>query len=278
MFLNFGSHRMIREIPIVQIRPRKVQIRKNFSYEQLRELALSIRQNGMLQPLLVRRLSPEEYELISGERRLRAAVMCGERKIPCVVMTCTDKQAEIYSLAENLQRCDLDLIEEAEGITHLSKEYVLTKMEMAKSLGKRQSYIISRMNADSFTDEEKEIMTRYRLTAGHAGALLRLRDVVQRRMVLSEIIENAMNVSQTEGYIAEIQAQKIKDRQNNQQKKLIVKNTRIFENTIAKAINTMCSSGIPAESHRTETEDQIEYRIVIPKSKAKPETTKPMTA
>ncbi len=267
MFLNFGHSKKIQEIPIVQIRPRKVQIRKSFSNDQLRELALSIRQNGILQPLVVRKLNTEEYELISGERRLRATVLCGGVKVPCIVMDCTDQQAEIYSIVENIQRCDLNLVEEADGISSLVNEYVMTSRETAKELGKRQSFIAGRIKAAKFTDEEKNILTGYRLTEGHALALLKIADLVQRRMVLSEIIENGMNVSQTEGYIAEIQSQKIKDRKTAQKKKLIIKNSKIFENTIMKAINVMCSSGCPAETERNETEEYIEYRVRIPKVK-----------
>ncbi len=267
--MNIGGRRVC-EIPIVQIRPCRMQSRKSFSHEKLRELALSIKQNGILQPITVRRLSSLEYELISGERRLRAAVMCGNKKIPCIVLDCSDKQAEIYSLIENLQRCDLNFFEEAEGIQRLMKEYGMTKTDTAKKLGKRQSTISNKLRILKLDDEEKEIILKYNLTERHARALLKIEDTVLRRMILSEIIEESMNVSQSEKYIDEVLRRKSEDRQKSQKKRLVIKNIKIFENTINKAVDTMRSSGINAVTKQTETDEFIEFTVRIAKSKNKP--------
>ena len=266
--MNIGGRRVC-EIPIVQIRPCRMQSRKSFSHEKLRELALSIKQNGILQPITVRRLSSLEYELISGERRLRAAVMCGNKKIPCIVLDCSDKQAEIYSLIENIQRCDLNFFEEAEGIERLMKEYGLTKTDTAKKLGKRQSTISNKLRILKLDDEEREIILKYNLTERHARALLKIEDTVLRRMILSEIIEESMNVSQSEKYIDEVLRRKSEDRQKNQKKRLVIKNIKIFENTINKAVDTMRSSGINAVTKQTETDEFIEFTVRIAKSKNK---------
>lgn len=270
MLLNIGGGKRVCEIPIVQIRPCRMQSRKSFSHEKLRELALSIKQNGILQPITVRRLSSIEYELISGERRLRAAVMCGNKKIPCIVLDCSDKQAEIYSLVENLQRCDLNFFEEAEGIQRLMTQYGLTKTDTAKKLGKRQSTISNKLRILRLSDEEKQIILKYNLTERHARALLKIEDPVLRRMILSEIIEESMNVSQSEKYIDEILRQKSEDRQKTQKKKLVIKNIKIFENTINKAVDTMRSSGINAVTKQTETDEFIEFTVRISKSKNNP--------
>lgn len=160
--LNIGADKKVCEIPIVRIRPCRTQSRKNFSNEKLRELALSIKQNGLLQPITVRKLSSIEYELISGERRLRAAVMCGNKKIPCIVLNCSDKQAEIYSLIENLQRCDLNFFEEAEGIEKLMKRYSLTKTDTAKRLGKKQSTISNKLRLLKLSDGDRQIILKWR--------------------------------------------------------------------------------------------------------------------
>ncbi len=268
--MNIGGGKRVCEIPIVQIRPCRMQSRKSFSHEKLRELALSIKQNGILQPITVRRLSSIEYELISGERRLRAAVMCGNKKIPCIVLDCSDKQAEIYSLIENIQRCDLNFFEEAEGIERLMKEYGLTKTDTAKKLGKRQSTISNKLRILKLDDEEREIILKYNLTERHARALLKIEDTVLRRMILSEIIEESMNVSQSEKYIDEVLRRKSEDRQKNQKKRLVIKNIKIFENTINKAVDTMRSSGINAVTKQTETDEFIEFTVRIAKSKNKP--------
>lgn len=268
--MNIGGGKRVCEIPIVQIRPCRMQSRKSFSHEKLRELALSIKQNGILQPITVRRLSSIEYELISGERRLRAAVMCGNKKIPCIVLDCSDKQAEIYSLVENLQRCDLNFFEEAEGIQRLMTQYGLTKTDTAKKLGKRQSTISNKLRILRLSDEEKQIILKYNLTERHARALLKIEDPVLRRMILSEIIEESMNVSQSEKYIDEILRQKSEDRQKTQKKKLVIKNIKIFENTINKAVDTMRSSGINAVTKQTETDEFIEFTVRISKSKNNP--------
>lgn len=278
MLLSIGSNKRITEIPIVQIRPCRTQARKNFPHEQMCELALSVKQNGILQPITVRKLSTVEYELISGERRLRAAAMCGKKKIPCIVMNCSDKQAGVYSLVENLQRCDLNFFEEAEGIERLMTLYGLSRAEAAKKLGKRQYTIANKLRILRLTDEERDIILKYELTEKHARALLRINDVVLRRMILSEIIEEGMNVRQSEKYIEEVLTQKSKDRQRKQKKRLIIKNIKIFENTINKAVDTMRSSGINAVTKHTESDDFIEYTVRIPKSKHSPEGEKPMTA
>ena len=272
LLLNIGNGKRVYEIPIVQIRPCRMQSRKSFSHEKLRELALSIKQNGIIQPITVRKLSSLEYELISGERRLRAAAMCGNRKIPCIVLDCSDRQAEIYSLVENLQRCDLNFFEEAEGIQRLMTQYALTKTDTAKRLGKRQSTISNKLRILKLSDEEKEIILKYNLTERHARALLKIDDPVLRRIVLSEVIEEGMNVSGTEKYIDEVLSQKSEDRQKSQKKKLVIKDIKIFENTINKAVNTMRSSGINAVTKQTETNEFIEFTVRIAKSGNNPIT------
>lgn len=268
--LNIGGGKRICEIPIVQIRPCRIQTRKNFSHEKLRELALSIKQNGILQPITVRKLSSIEYELISGERRLRASVMCGNKKIPCIILDCSDKQAEVYSLIENLQRCDLNFFEEAEGIQKLMKEYGLTKTDTAKKLGKKQSTISNKLRILKLNDEEREIILKYNLTERHARALLKIEDTVLRRMILSEIVEECMNVSQSEKYIDYVLHQKSEDRRKSQKKRLVIKNIKIFENTINKAVDTMRSSGINAVTKQMETDEFIEFTVRIAKSKNNP--------
>lgn len=269
----------IIEIPLVQIRPCRTQARRIFRQEDLKELAESINQNGILQPLTVRKISVVEYELISGERRLRAAAMCGKSKVPCYVIICNDEQAGIYSLVENLQRKDLNIFEQAEGINTVMNVYGLTQEETARRLGKRQSTVANKLRILKLSREEREWILKANLTERHARALLRIDDPVTRKIILSEIIERNMNVSQSEKYIDAALNEKNIHKRKTQRKRVVIKDIKIFENTINKAVNTMRSSGIEAVSNQNETDDFIEYTVRISKSNISPDdNTKNMTA
>ncbi len=267
MFLSVCKEKKITNIPLVQIRPCRTQARHNFNDEKLRELAVSIKQNGILQPVTVRKISSSEYEIIAGERRLRAAAMCGKAKIPCIVIACSEEQAVIYSMIENIQRTDLNFFEEAEGISKLMKFCGLTQQETARRLGKKQSTIANKLRVLKLTDEEKELMMKAHLTERHARALLKINDVTDRRILLSEMIENNMNVTQSEKHIdLFIKRQKVR-KQQKQKQTLVIKDIRIFENTIKRAIETMRMSGVNALSSQSENDRYIEYTVRIPKSK-----------
>ena len=125
----FNNDNKITEIPIIRIRPNKAQPRKQFDEASLTSLSQSITENGILQPLTVRRASQSEYELIAGERRLRASVMAGLKKVPCIIVKCSDKESAIFALLENLQRSDLGVFEEARGISRLIRRFGLTQEE-----------------------------------------------------------------------------------------------------------------------------------------------------
>ena len=127
--MNFilKNENKISDIPIIKIRPNKAQPRKVFNEEDLNALSQSIAENGILQPLTVRKVSTTEYELIAGERRLRASVMAGLRKVPCIVIKCSEKESAVYALLENLQRSDLGMFEEARGVSRLIRRYGLTQ-------------------------------------------------------------------------------------------------------------------------------------------------------
>ena len=141
----FNNDNKITEIPIIRIRPNKAQPRKQFDEASLTSLSQSITENGILQPLTVRRASQSEYELIAGERRLRASVMAGLKKVPCIIVKCSDKESAIFALLENLQRSDLGVFEEARGISRLIRRFGLTQEEAAQRLGKTQSTIANKL-------------------------------------------------------------------------------------------------------------------------------------
>ena len=260
------SENTIAEIPIIKIRPNKAQPRKIFSEDELSALSRSISENGILQPLTVRKVSSTEYELVAGERRLRAAVLAGLRKVPCIVVKCSDKESAVYALLENLQRADLGIFEEARGISKLIRRYGLTQEQAAVKLGKTQSTIANKLRLLRLSEEEQEWMEKAGLSERHARALLRIDNETVRREVLSRIITENLNVKQSERLVGIYLNSTPKSTQAKGNSKAVIKDIRIFLNTINRAIDMMRLSGINAESDKTDTENFIEYTIRIPKS------------
>lgn len=265
--MNFvlKNENKISDIPIIKIRPNKAQPRKVFIESELSSLSQSISENGIIQPLTVRKFSASEYELISGERRLRASVMAGLRKVPCIVIKCSDKESAVYALLENLQRCDLGMFEEARGVSRLIRRYGLTQQEAAVKLGKTQSTIANKLRLLRLTYEEQEWIENAGLSERHARALLKLGDEKERREALSKIISENLNVQQTENLINLLVNSSPKTEKKAGVSKAVIKDVRIFVNTINKAIDTMRLAGIDAQSDKTDTDNFIEYTIRIPK-------------
>lgn len=267
MRLRSKEENRVRQIPLVQICPGKAQPRKNFSNEELLELAKSIQENGVLQPLTVRKAGLAGFELIAGERRLRAAALAGSEKVPCLVIDCDDQQAAIYSLLENLQRVDLDPFEEAEGIEKLIQEWHITQEEAAKRLGKKQSTIANKLRLLRLAPEEREAIQRAGLTERHARAVLKLKDGELRSIALRHMIERGLNVKQTENFVERL-LEKNREQERKSHRRIIIKDVRIFMNTINKAVDTMRLSGIDAFTDQKETEEYIECVVRIPKAAA----------
>lgn len=264
-------NKKVIEIPARKIRPNKTQPRQDFYEEDLRSLSQSISNNGLLQPLTVRKLKNDEYELIAGERRLRASVMAGFTKIPCIVMKCSDKDSAIFALIENLQRKDLGMFEEARGINRLIRKYGITQEQAAIQLGKKQSTVANKLRLLRLSYDEQDWIVQAGLTERHARALLKIQNEDSRKEVLSHIIAENLNVKETEKYISSLLDNNKKVQplhNNNNDKKIVVKDVRIFVNTISRAVDIMRMSGIDAVSNKEETEDYIEYTVKIPKETA----------
>lgn len=265
MNLIIKNENKISDIPIIKIRPNKAQPRKVFNEEDLNALSQSITENGILQPLTVRKVSATEYELIAGERRLRASVMAGLRKVPCIVIKCSEKESAVYALLENLQRSDLGMFEEARGISRLIRRYGLTQQEAAVKLGKTQSTIANKLRLLRLTYEEQEWIENAGLSERHARALLKLGDEGARREALSKIISENLNVQQSENIINLMLNSSPKNDKKQGFSKAVIKDVRIFVNTINKAVDTMRLAGIDAKADKTDTDNFIEYTIRIPK-------------
>lgn len=264
----------IVELPIIKIRPNKAQPRKLFNEGELTALSQSIAENGILQPLTVRKITPGEYEVVAGERRLRASALAGLKKVPCIVIKCSDKESAVYALLENLQRSDLGIFEEARGISKLIRRFGLTQEEAARRLGKTQSTIANKLRLLRLTYEEQEWIINAGLSERHARTLLRIDDEYLRREVLSKIISDNLNTRQADELVSIM----LNDCQQPQKRqginKAVIKDIRIFVNSINKAIETMRLAGIDARMGKTDTDSFIEYTIKIPKKQISADVNK----
>lgn len=269
--MNFliKSESKISDIPIIKIRPNKSQPRKQFNEDDLNSLSRSIAENGVLQPLTVRKISATEYEVVTGERRLRASALAGLKKVPCIIVKCSDKESAIYALLENLQRADLGIFEEARGISRLIRRYGLTQEQAAEKLGKTQSTIANKLRLLRLTPEEQEWIENSALSERHARALLKLDDEDERKSILTRVITEGLNVAQTEALVYLVTKSTPK-KHSRGKSKAVIKDIRIFVNTINKAVDTMRLAGIDAETLQTDKDDFIEYTIRIPKTQATP--------
>jgi ParB family chromosome partitioning protein len=256
----------ICEIPTIKIRPNKTQPRKIFDEDKLRDLSRSIEENGILQPLTVRKISQNEYEIIAGERRLRAAVMAGLSRVPCIIIKCNDRDSAMLALIENLQRCDLGIFEEARGISRLIRRYGITQEQAAKRLGKSQSTIANKLRLLNLSYDEQDWIVQAGLSERHARALLKIYDQELRKEALSNIIARNLNVSQTEEMIDKLlYNNSVKEVVQKGTRKIVIRDIRIFINTINKAVDTMKQAGIDAVCNHIDSGDYIEYTVKIPK-------------
>lgn len=246
-------------IPNEIIYPNPNQPRRNFNQEELVNLAISIRMNGILQPITVRE-THNGYELVSGERRLRASRLAGMLSVPCIVIEANNFKSAVYALIENLQRQNLGYFEEASAIEKLMYDFGLSQDEVAKQLGKAPSTVSNKLRLLALPPKVRDLLCENGLSERHARALLRLPEE-KRLPVLEKIIEKKMNVLQTEEYIEELLANKSSGRVT----KTMFSDVRIFINTINHAVETMKKAGIRADIKKEEQAEDYVYHIKIPK-------------
>lgn len=252
----------VYDIPQELIVPNPDQPRKRFDFDELESLAQSIRENGILQPITVRTTQDKKYELIAGERRLRAARLVGLVKIPALVIDMEQKDSALFALIENLQRQSLDFFEEAEAIERLIVDYNMSRDEVARRLGIAQSTLSNRLRILKLPEEMRFKISRAGLTERHARALLTLEDDVSRQRALSIIIDRHLNVAESERMIEQMIS-----RRNRKGTSLRgIRDVRLFINTLNHAVDTIRRAGVDADTARSETEEYIEYVVRIPKT------------
>ena len=253
--------RRVLDLPIDALRPNPNQPRIEFDEASLRSLSDSIRRYGILQPLTVRR-TDEGYELIAGERRLRAAKLAGLREVPCLLARSSEEESALLALIENLQRRDLHYLEEAAAIARLIATYGLSQEQAAERLGKSQSAIANKLRLLQLTADQRQFVLDNGLTERHARAVLRLPEN-RRSEALIMIAKRKMNARATDLYIDQLL-----NETPGKHRVSMVKDVRIFVNTIDHAIRLMTDNGVPATSHREERDGYIEYTVRIPTAAA----------
>lgn len=263
---------------IDDISPNPVQPRKIFDDDALKELSESIRSYGILNPLTVR-LRGGKYELVAGERRLRAARLAGLREVPCILLDVNMEDASLIALVENLQRRDLDFIEEAVGINRLIRMFGMSQEEAARRIGKSQSAVANKLRLLKLPQDILDSLRANGLTERHGRALLRLPRAEEQRAALEFIIENGLTVAATDAYIdallsppeeteEETTVEENPEERPTGRRAFVLKDVRVFLNTVTRSIDLMKQGGIDAGIHREDTEDSLILTISIPKKQA----------
>ena len=250
-------------LPIDQIRPSPFQARREFSEQELAALAQSIRENGLLQPVTVRKLSDGGYELVAGERRLRACRLAKMTTIPAILCNYGDEQTAALGLLENIQRADLNPFEQAQGMKDVMVLWDCTQAEAAKRLGMAQPTLANKLRLLQLNADQRQFVLDNNLTERHARAVLRLPEN-RRSEALITIAKRRLNARQTDSYIEQL----LNSTPKAGHRISMVRDVRIFVNTIDHAIRLMTDNGVPATAHREEKDGYIEYTVRIPTAAA----------
>lgn len=248
-------------LPVDAISPNPNQPRRVFGTQELEELAGSIQALGLLQPLTVRRRA-DGWELVAGERRLRAAKLAGLEEVPCISLQIDEQRSSLLALVENLQRKDLDFWEEALALDRLISVYHLSQEEAARRIGKSQSAVANKLRLLKLPEGVLEQMCQSGCTERHARALLRLEEPQDQVQAAAQVVERHLTVAQTEALVESMVA-----RQQTARKKptFLIRDVRLFLNTITRSLDLMRSAGVDAQCRRTDTDQEILLTIHIPR-------------
>ena len=257
----------ISDIPVDIIEVNPDQPRRSFSEEELLELTESIREYGVIQPVIVRENEMGTYTLIAGERRLRASILSGLTKIPAIIRKSDSQDSAILALVENVQRENLGYMEEALAYNKLIEEYSMTQSELALRVGKKQSTISNKIRLLALPEDIQDALVSNKLTERHARALLKLVDDELRRYVIERVVSHGLNVRQTEKLIEDI----LFKQQEEQRKKnkIIYISYKLYLNTIRKTFNEIFQVENGAKYTQEDMGDYFEVKITIPKQASK---------
>jgi len=248
-----------RRIPVGQISRNPGQPRRIFDRDALEQLADSIARFGVITPLTVRK-ADGGYELIAGERRLRAAKLAGLSAVPCYILEADDEGSSLMALIENLQRRDLDCFEEAQSLQRLTQLYGMTQEQAAQRIGKTQSAVANKLRLLRLAPETVLTVRTHGLTERHARALLRITDPEAQSAAALHIARQQMNVAQAERYIDQC----VTAAPPRQKRRVVVRDVKIFLNTIDRAVSTMRQAGFNAQLSRRQEGEDILLTVKIP--------------
>lgn len=265
--------REVARIPLDAIRPNPYQPRHVFAQDALEELCASIKQYGLLQPISVRKAGNDVFELIAGERRLRASRMAGLTHIDAIIFTTYEQDSAVIAMMENLQRENLHYMEEAEGYQNLIRDHGLSQDELARRLGKNQSTIANKMRILKLPMGVKRMLLEYNLTERHARALLRLHNEEMQLKIVNVVVEQNLNVKATEDLvertISRIYGIEAEEKTKSSKINCFVRDTRLFVNSIKTIVRQMSDAGLAPKFDTNESEGGVEIRVWIPNVHAK---------
>ncbi len=257
----------IEHVAIDRVIPNPYQPRKVFSDAALQELADSILEHGLMQPITVRMIG-NSYELIAGERRLKASKLAGLETIPAVIVEVTTKDSAVLALIENLQRENLNFLEESQAYHKIMQDYGYTQQELAATLGKNQSTVANKLRVLKLSPMVQRLLIENNLTERHARALLKLPNEEYQLMALEKVIKQELNVKRTEQIIEQMLVDITKEdmikHKANQKVKSYIRDMRLVTNTITEAVNLIQKAGVDAKYTMKEHADSYEIRIKIP--------------
>jgi ParB family chromosome partitioning protein len=266
--LHMGTGSRVLDLPLEQISPNPFQPRKEFDEMELRELAKSISNFGVIQPIIVRK-SKDGFQLVAGERRYRACKMIGRQQIPAIIQEIDDQSMAAVSLIENLQRKELNYFEEAIAYSTLLNRFGLTQEELAQRVGKSQSAIANKLRLLKIAPEIRNLIITSTITERHARALLKLNTAEMQKEIIRTIYERELNVKETEELVEKAQRNNIpsepKAAVNGQNVSMVIRDARIFLNTIKETVNRARQTGIDMLVIENENENEYEITIKVKK-------------
>lgn len=264
---DLSDSKVIINIPIDEIAPNPYQPRKEFNVSSLEDLAASIKEYGVLQPINVRKIGERGYELVSGERRLRASKLAGASHIPALIIEVIEQDSAVIALIENLQREDLNFMEEAEGYYNLINDHGMTQEELARKVGKKQSTIANKLRLLKLKDSIKKKVLENELTERHARALLKLPDDTLQEKALDRIIKKNLNVKKTEELVEKMLDEVAAVEEEPKKKRIKGKmNYNIYINTLKNACKEILKAGCRVEYSQIDRGEFVEVTVKIPKN------------
>ena len=260
---NFARGGEILHLPLGIVNSNPYQPRRIFERESLEELAASIHTYGVLQPISVRHINGAGYELVAGERRLRACKIAGLSTIPAIVVDITDHDSAVLAMIENLQRQDLHFFEEAHGLANLMSDYGFTQEALAGRIGKSQSTIANKIRVKRLPRTVQKLIVESELTERHARALLKLGSEEAQLEVLEKVIKQGLTVRKTEALIEATLSPSTQSVSGSAPFKAYIRDIRILTNSIKENLDMVRQSGIDThfDMEQTDTGYSIHIRL-----------------